>query len=299
MNGIGYFYASNVTNGSELWRTDGTSSGTFLVRDIVPGTGSSLVSRMTALDNVLYFSASDGVNGTELWRSDGSSAGTYLLYDMSPGVNSSTIDTMTVYGNRMLVRATTIDYGNELWVTDGTSSGTFLLRDITPGTSSSSPSRLSPYDDRMVFTANESGTSTIWITDGTTAGTQKVTNSISTGFVEYQGNVYFGNNPQFYRTDGTSTGTSIVYSGAGFARELIVFDDKIFFSAGSHTNGFELWKSDGPVAAPSSFAKSPRDLLNLHQATSKSSATICTSVPLNRRPAGNCGAPMVPPRARN
>ncbi len=32
-----YFSASNSQNGNELWKTDGTSAGTVLVRDIRPG----------------------------------------------------------------------------------------------------------------------------------------------------------------------------------------------------------------------------------------------------------------------
>jgi len=47
VNGIGYFAASSSTNFSngqsdeELWRTDGTPAGTFLVKDIRPGAWSS------------------------------------------------------------------------------------------------------------------------------------------------------------------------------------------------------------------------------------------------------------------
>ena len=39
--GITYFVANSPNYGRELWKTDGTSSGTVLVRDIRPGSGSS------------------------------------------------------------------------------------------------------------------------------------------------------------------------------------------------------------------------------------------------------------------
>src|SRR5262245_51278557 len=41
MGGFVYYSATDDTHGNELWRTDGTASGTSIVRDINPGGGSS------------------------------------------------------------------------------------------------------------------------------------------------------------------------------------------------------------------------------------------------------------------
>ncbi len=35
-----YFVATDASNGSELWRSDGTPAGTALIKDILPGTES-------------------------------------------------------------------------------------------------------------------------------------------------------------------------------------------------------------------------------------------------------------------
>ncbi|MGI8984691.1 MAG: ELWxxDGT repeat protein, partial [Acidimicrobiales bacterium] len=85
-----YFAAGNGTTapgvGTELWKSDGTTAGTVLVKDIRPGTTSSSPANLTAVGSTLYFSAIDGTTapgvGTELWKSDGTTAGTVLVKDI-------------------------------------------------------------------------------------------------------------------------------------------------------------------------------------------------------------------------
>jgi len=78
-----FFVANNrATTGSELWKTDGTAAGTMLVRDIVPGTGSSSPSFLVAYDGRLYFTATGNGVGRELWSSNGTAAGTVLVKDI-------------------------------------------------------------------------------------------------------------------------------------------------------------------------------------------------------------------------
>ena len=87
-----YFSANNGTwsdenrTGSEIWRSDGTSEGTYLVKDLWPGDGSGLQGNMYVLGNHLYFLGNDnGGNGTELWKSDGTENGTFMFKDINPG----------------------------------------------------------------------------------------------------------------------------------------------------------------------------------------------------------------------
>ena len=38
---VAFFYANDGVHGMELWKTDGTPSGTLMVKDIVPGSEGS------------------------------------------------------------------------------------------------------------------------------------------------------------------------------------------------------------------------------------------------------------------
>jgi ELWxxDGT repeat protein len=62
-----FFAASDPIHGQELWESDGTARGTFMVQDINPGSAGSAPSSLTSIDGTLYFTADDGAHGRELW----------------------------------------------------------------------------------------------------------------------------------------------------------------------------------------------------------------------------------------
>jgi ELWxxDGT repeat protein len=69
-----YFDAWSEGVGDELWRTDGTESGTTLVRDIVPGKRGSSPDDFMFVGDKLFFEVDH-----DLWVSDGSEQGTVAL----------------------------------------------------------------------------------------------------------------------------------------------------------------------------------------------------------------------------
>jgi ELWxxDGT repeat protein len=76
VNGTLFFTANNGTNGWELWKSDGTRTGTVMVKDINPGEGSSFDKTRFSLsygdlinvNGTLFFSASDGTSGRNFGR---------------------------------------------------------------------------------------------------------------------------------------------------------------------------------------------------------------------------------------
>ena len=110
-----YFYGAELTNGNELWKSDGTEVGTVLVKDIFPGSDSSNPLWFVTNGATLYFTADDGVNGVELWKSDGTNAGTVMVKDIVSGSDSSNPQWLSVVGNWLFFSADNGVHGRELW----------------------------------------------------------------------------------------------------------------------------------------------------------------------------------------
>src|ERR671920_892253 len=80
-----YFQATTVKYGEELWKSDGTTSGTKIVKDIVPGPGDSGPEDIVSTaPRTTFFRAWDKKHGEELWRTDGTESGTKLIKDINP-----------------------------------------------------------------------------------------------------------------------------------------------------------------------------------------------------------------------
>src|SRR5215208_6977269 len=132
VDGSAFFTADDGTHGTELWRSDGTASGTELVRDLYPGEHGSFPNDLVSFGGKLFFAADNGVHGIELWRSDGTAAGTQLVSDIYPGAPESHVSGLTAIGDTLFFAATDGVHGVELWRSDGTRVGTEMVRDIRP-----------------------------------------------------------------------------------------------------------------------------------------------------------------------
>ena len=71
------YFAATGLDGTELWKTDGKSGGTFQLVDLNPGTANSSPNELTSYNGLLYFAATTVSEGRELYRTDGTAAGTH------------------------------------------------------------------------------------------------------------------------------------------------------------------------------------------------------------------------------
>lgn len=75
-NDLMYFLKQSEIYGLEPWVSDGTVSGTHMLKDIESGSGHSKPSDFVVANNIVYFIAEDDENGRELWKTDGTNSGT-------------------------------------------------------------------------------------------------------------------------------------------------------------------------------------------------------------------------------
>ena len=251
LNGVNYFPANSIANsltpidkGLELWRSDGTPSGTYRLKDINPGKADSLGmnTEFLTVGSTIFFTADDGVHGEELWKTDGTSAGTVMIkdinvngeIDLGTGVlyseSSFPYGFTNVNGTIFFCASTTGNVvSSTLWKTDGTRAGTVMVSSV------GNVSDLTRAGSLLFFTANDGvHGSELWKTDGTAAGTAMVKDINTFGEIDL--------------------GTGISYTEGCFPDDLINVNGTIFFSAaknGREQNGFithTLWKTDGTAA---------------------------------------------------
>ena len=155
-----YFSANDGINGMELWKTDGTVSGTMMVKDLNPGATGSNPTGLTVFNNVLYFAATDA-NGTELWKSDGTANGTVLFKDFVPGSGSGSPINIWVDGNQLRFKA-----AQESWSSDGTPAGTVVQ---APSFSDNGYVQLGNW---YYYSSSDNNGTELWRSDGSQNGAQ-------------------------------------------------------------------------------------------------------------------------------
>ncbi len=82
-----FFLGKDINYGDELWKTDGTVSGTEMVYDIYPGDIGSQIENIQIVDSIFFFNARHPNFGYEPWISNGSASGTRVLKDFTSGNN--------------------------------------------------------------------------------------------------------------------------------------------------------------------------------------------------------------------
>lgn len=272
IGGLLFFAANDGVAGESLWKSDGTSSGTSLVKDINPLTNSGLAGSNlgNVLGDKLVFNVNVGQIGfpdfkEEIWITDGSEPGTEKLID-----GRSTNDGFIGIGNSLVFSRAGLNPApntgsSEPYITDGTPDGTLLIKDIFPGTSSSATANFGKAGGIVYFSARTSfaGGEHLWKTDGTEAGTEFVKainqqggSDLIGSLTDVGGVAFFTANDgltgtELWKSDGTSSGTVQVKdinpgSTPTFIPDnLVELNSKLLFIADGPNLGPQLWISDG------------------------------------------------------
>jgi ELWxxDGT repeat protein len=258
---IAYFLAYAPDSAYEIWRSDGTEAGTFLLKDICPGDGYQFPPpQFVALGASVYFAADDCVSGKELWKSDGTMAGTRRVKDINPGSNSSRPENLFVAGGKLFFTAYGGSGGSDgIWKSDGTEAGT-TATGVT-GTP------IFVLGNGLFFTTYAGGSCKIKRLDATTNAVSDLTTMCPRGIYNNGSGVsiaagatlaYYtagdtSTGAEIWRSDGTPAGTYLLLD-IRFGQEtsqpmnFAVAQDQLFFAANDGANGQELWKSDGTTA---------------------------------------------------
>lgn len=234
---------------SQIWRTDGTSIGTFMLVDQIVTAGFDSV-----VNNTLFFSAYTDQYQNELWKTDGTIAGTGIVKDINPGggMNGGSFprNLMSFNGHLFFTvfdvndPATTLNFNftqSGLWITDGTDAGTKRIE----------PSYSKPYingftvESTMFFFIYGSD---LYKSDGTAQGTV----SLPVGQRVYQilghsnGVIFFttsvSGDENLWRSDGTAAGTTLLQSlGTTYVTPVAQNQSHIFFLGFSNDGFYRLW----------------------------------------------------------
>ena len=256
-----YFTATVGGTQNELFVTDGSATGTRLVKNLA-GNASSNPTELTILGNNLIFAANTANGQRELYFSRGTSSTTTLITNLS-GSTSSKPENLTRAGNVVYFTALREDGQRELFRTQGTSASTRQLINLS-GTRSSNPQGLTAVGAKLFFTAAGSDNQReLYVSDGTLAGTKLVrdlsgTTSSRPSELTALGNKLFftailpNGNRELLVTDGTGLGTQIVRnlfgSVSSVPRDLTVVGSRLFFTALLPSGHRELFVTDGTSA---------------------------------------------------
>jgi ELWxxDGT repeat protein len=249
-----------------LWRTDGTSAGTYQIASSAPTPGDPEFFAPAGAARVIYFLIAGGV--PQAWATDGSVAGTVQL--PIPGVVQGDVHLVGTHfylssfqGNSHMV-----------WRSDGTMAGTAMVSGLNP---LNSPQAGSPLDvagdESKVFiripNTDELGGSLYLYQPAAGTSEQVLSYSLNARpqvgfdiFTYVNGLLYFDNEDsvaghEVWTSDGTAAGTHILknispdvpaQTQASDPSEFVAFNGLLYFAANDGNVGRELWSSDGTAA---------------------------------------------------
>jgi ELWxxDGT repeat protein len=175
---LAFFTADDDIHGPQVWVSDGTLSGTKMVKNINPGGYGSYPYSLFSYKNEVYFGAYDGSGSYfSYWKTDGTENGTKKIKDITVAYWDYYSLFYSHYysqyfcqsGNSLFFNAidfSTNTYDPELWKTNGTTQSTQLVKAINPFYGSY-PYNLVDVDGTLFFLAYGTNGIQLWLSSGT------------------------------------------------------------------------------------------------------------------------------------
>tara|TARA_S200000501_G_C20856782_1_gene758043 strand:+ start:1036 stop:3198 length:2163 start_codon:yes stop_codon:yes gene_type:complete len=228
MGGELFFTADDGISGMELWKSDGTWTGTVIVSNIAANGSSSWPGQKISVGDTLFFTANDGISGYELWKSNGTYSGTSLVKDIVAGSSDGGVSNMVEFDDELYFIAYSMPpgtfgtQGTEVWRSNGSDSGTVRISGSLL-TDTSTASNLTRVGDRLYYVDEEYGNG---------AGIELFS-------FTHEGGI-------------TLAVDTWPGSQSSDSRNLIALGEKVFFIGNDGLSGDELryhWYNPGPIIA--------------------------------------------------
>ena len=158
------------TNQGELYRTDGTVSGTSILKEFTPGQDHGGSYESTGWNGLMWMSVYETVGKSQIWKTDGTMPGTSVL--ASYGDGTSLAANLCGTPAAMFFAGGTSVSGRELWKTDATGAGASMVAELTPGSVGTTFNWIHSSGSGVYFSiASTASGKELWRSDGTSAGT--------------------------------------------------------------------------------------------------------------------------------
>ncbi len=282
-----YFSATDATHGTELWCSDGTSAGTRLVRDLVPGRGSSTPGSLRVVGDRVLFVAKTGTGSSPwaIWSFDGTVAGMRSTGGLGRAVALSPAIGKRCYYDRGLGSAravywvdnrlgggkafagtyTRVSHAAELPGKPGNfvfwKSSFFSLslmssdgsaagpRTVRVFVGAGSPDLLSLGGKLLLVTGGG-----LWETDGSPAGTKRISTKLTSQYLTRRADKLIGlAQGKILETDGTARGTRLVATVPTNKMLAPLGGEGRFAYLADRRNG-GIWETDGTATGTRRFS---------------------------------------------